>query len=212
MKKYIIILISFFLLLTGCSNNNLPQIEKENKITDGITFKTEYEKENSISLYDLSINKENPFKYINKGNIDSAFSNDSIIYIGSYNDLCSRLLVDQLIVFSKENNIKNIYYFNPNANSFEYKVLEKEVTKTKEESDLYKSMVLKLNDYLSPYFYGSYETSDKRFDVPTLIIVKDGKIVNYYNNFESFDNLEINANNIERVKNDIYNFLLSIEL
>ena len=73
-------------------------------------------------------------------------------------------------------------------------------------------MVLKLNDYLSPYFYGSYETSDKRFDIPTLIIVKDGKIVNYYNNFESFDNLEINANNIERVKNDIYNFLLSIEL
>lgn len=212
MKKYIIILISFFLLLTGCSNNNLPQIEKENKITDGITFKTEYEKENSISLYDLSIDKENPFKYINKNNIDSVFSNDSIIYIGSYNDLCSRLLVDQLIVFSKENNIKDIYYFNPNANSFEYKVLEEEVTKTKEESELYKSMVLKLNDYLSPYFYGSYETSDKRFDIPTLIIVKDGKIVNYYNNFESFDNLEINANNIERVKNDIYNFLLSIEL
>ena len=114
MKKYIIILISFFLLLTGCSNNNLPQIEKENKITDGITFKTEYEKENSISLYDLSIDKENPFKYINKNNIDSVFSNDSIIYIGSYNDLCSRLLVDQLIVFSKENNIKDIYYFNIN--------------------------------------------------------------------------------------------------
>ena len=41
----------------------LRKIEKENKITDGITFKTEYEKENSISLYDLSIDKENPFKH-----------------------------------------------------------------------------------------------------------------------------------------------------
>ena len=69
MKKYIILIISIF-LICGCEIK--PQIEKEEQVIDGLNFKVEYEKYNSTK-YQLNIEKDNNFKYLDMNNINNVF-------------------------------------------------------------------------------------------------------------------------------------------
>ena len=61
MKKYVILIISIF-LICGCEIK--PQIEKEEQVIDGLNFKVEYENYNSLN-YQLNIEKDNIIVYKN---------------------------------------------------------------------------------------------------------------------------------------------------
>ena len=98
MKKYIILIISIF-LICGCDIK--PQIEKEEQVIDGLNFKVEYENYNSTN-YQLNIEKDNNFKYLDMNNINNVFSSNNIIFIGEPQDNKSRYLVDSLNNIEKD--------------------------------------------------------------------------------------------------------------
>ncbi len=192
MKKYIILIISIF-LICGCDIK--PQIEKEEQVIDGLNFKVEYENYNSTN-YQLNIEKDNNFKYLDMNNINNVFSSNNIIFIGEPQDNKSRYLVDSLNNIEKD--YKNdIYYYNYKDNNPKYEIKDEKLVKTSDGTKLYNEMLEKLNDYITTLNVEQeeqvYKTEEKVFSTPAVIFILDKKIYGYYDDFE-FDS---SSNNIK---------------
>lgn len=166
MKKFIIFLISFFLIV-GCESQVLPTKKDEKIVTDGITFKTEYENLNSVMKDDFSIEKENPFKYLTKKNIEEVFKTTNIVFIGNASDINSRVIVTILNDIAKEKEIESIYYLDSLSNFAKYEINVNGQIKSQEESELYKLVLSEIK--------GLEELSS-----PSIIFIKEGNISDYY--------------------------------
>lgn len=192
MKKYIILIISIF-LICGCDIK--PQIEKEEQVIDGLNFKVEYENYNSTN-YQLNIEKDNNFKYLDMNNINNVFSSNNIIFIGEPQDNKSRYLVDSLNNIEKD--YKNdIYYYNYKDNNPKYEIKDEKLVKTSDGTKLYNEMLEKLNDYITTLNVEKenqvYKTEEKVFSTPAVIFILDKKIYAYYDDFE----FDTTSNNIK---------------
>ncbi len=192
MKKYIILIISIF-LICGCEIK--PQIEKEEQVIDGLNFKVEYENYNSTN-YQLNIEKDNNFKYLDMNNINNVFSSNNVIFIGEPQDNKSRYLVDSLNNIEKDYNI-DIYYYNYKDNNPKYEIKDEKLVKTSDGTKLYGEMLEKLNDYITTLNVEKeqqvYKTEEKVFSTPAIVFILDKKIYGYYDDFE-FDS---SSNNIK---------------
>ena len=183
MKKYIILIISIF-LICGCDIK--PQIEKEEQVIDGLNFKVEYENYNSTN-YQLNIEKDNNFKYLDMNNINNVFSSNNIVFIGEPQDNKSRYLVDSLNNIEKD--YKNdIYYYNYKDNNPKYEIKDEKLVKTSDGTKLYNEMLEKLNDYITTLNVEQeeqvYKTEEKVFSTPAIVFILDKKIYGYYDDFE----------------------------
>lgn len=192
MKKYIILIISIF-LICGCDIK--PQIEKEEQVIDGLNFKVEYENYNSTN-YQLNIEKDNNFKYLDMNNINNVFSSNNIIFIGEPQDNKSRYLVDSLNNIEKD--YKNdIYYYNYKDNNPKYEIKDEKLVKTSDGTKLYNEMLEKLNDYITTLNVEQeeqvYKTEEKVFSTPAIVFILDKKIYGYYDDFE----FDTTSNNIK---------------
>ncbi len=192
MKKYIILIISIF-LICGCDIK--PQIEKEEQVIDGLNFKVEYENYNSTN-YPLNIEKDNDFKYLDMNNINNVFSSNNVIFIGEPQDNKSRYLVDSLNNIEKD--YKNdIYYYNYKDNNPKYEIKDEKLVKTSDGTKLYNEMLEKLNDYITTLNVEKenqvYKTEEKVFSTPAVIFILDKKIYGYYDDFE----FDTTSNNIK---------------
>jgi hypothetical protein len=191
MKKYIILIISIF-LICGCEIK--PQIEKEEQVIDGLNFKVEYENYNSTN-YQLNIEKDNNFKYIDMNNINNVFSSNNVIFIGDPQDNKSRYLVESLNNIEKDYNV-DIYYYNYKDNNPKYEIKDEKLVKTSDGTKLYSEMLEKLNDYITTLNVEKedqvYETEEKVFSTSAIVFILDKKIYGYYDDFE-FDS---SSNNI----------------
>ena len=192
MKKYIILIISIF-LICGCDIK--PQIEKEEQVIDGLNFKVEYENYNSTN-YQLNIEKDNNFKYLDMNNINNVFSSNNVIFIGEPQDNKSRYLVDSLNNIEKDYNI-DIYYYNYKDNNPKYEIKDEKLVKTSDGTKLYNEMLEKLNDYITTLNVEQeeqvYKTEEKVFSTPAVIFILDKKIYGYYDDFE----FDTTSNNIK---------------
>ena len=192
MKKYIILIISIF-LICGCDIK--PQIEKEEQVIDGLNFKVEYENYNSTN-YQLNIEKDNNFKYLDMNNINNVFSSNNVIFIGEPQDNKSRYLVNSLNNIEKD--YKNdIYYYNYKDNNPKYEIKDEKLVKTSDGTKLYNEMLEKLNDYITTLNVEKenqvYKTEEKVFSTPAVIFILDKKIYGYYDDFE----FDTSSNNIK---------------
>lgn len=183
MKKYIILIISIF-LICGCEIK--PQIEKEEQVIDGLNFKVEYENYNSTN-YQLNIEKDNNFKYLDMNNINNVFSSNNVIFIGEPQDNKSRYLVESLNNIEKDYNI-DIYYYNYKDNNPKYEIKDEKLVKISDGTKLYNEMLEKLNDYITTLNvekdHQVYKTEEKVFSTPAIVFILDKKIYGYYDDFE----------------------------
>lgn len=192
MKKYIILVISICFLLCGCEIT--PQIEKEEQVIDGLNFKVEYENYNSTN-YQLNIDKDNNFKYIDMNNINKVFSSNNIIFIGDPKDDKSRYTVSTLIKLKKDYNV-DIYYYNYEENNPKYEITDEKLEKTKDGTELYNEMLKRLEKYITPLNIEKnskvYTTEEKNFSNPALVFIVNNKIYGYYDDFE----FDVTKNNV----------------
>lgn len=183
MKKYIILIISIF-LICGCEIK--PQIEKEEQVIDGLNFKVEYENYNSTN-YQLNIEKDNNFKYLDMNNINNVFSSNNVIFIGEPQDNKSRYLVESLNNIEKDYNI-DIYCYNYKDNNPKYEIKDEKLVKISDGTKLYNEMLEKLNDYITTLNvekdHQVYKTEEKVFSTPAIVFILDKKIYGYYDDFE----------------------------
>jgi len=173
----VLVVISMFLLF-GDAKDNI-----NNHLADSIKFKQEYEKLNNqdnsygSSYLEINISKNNLIHYSSYSEVFELLENGSgVIYFGFPECPWCRNLVPVLLDASIEAGIDNIYYLN-NKEDRDIKKLDDDgnIIVEKEGTDNYFKLVEKLESVLE-----SYEGVDedvKRLYYPTVIFVKDGKIV-----------------------------------
>lgn len=172
MKKVVVCLIIMLLFTTGCS------IKKVQELSNAEKFAKEFE-----------ISSKNPFVYTNIDYVLNLLENGTgIIFFATSDYEGSKKAAIYITKIAKQENIENIYYYNPK------KLKEKNPKKYK-----------KLIEYL-----GSCISKD-RMILPDIYAVKDGKIINHSTLFSNEKELSEEYLSKKRIKQieDKYRNLLT---
>ncbi|MBR6690011.1 MAG: hypothetical protein IKL65_01610 [Bacilli bacterium] len=172
----------------------LKVINKDTNI-DAIKFKEEYEALNGTVVYEdlkysnLNISENNPMKYSNYDELLDIIENKSgVIYLGFPGCPWCRSALPILLEAAKENEINTIYYLNILNERDAYVVEDGELVYQVDENGnekkgtkgyykLLEALDEHLTEYVVSYKDKEYETGEKRIYAPTVIFVRDGKVL-----------------------------------
>jgi hypothetical protein len=199
-KIYAIVLLGVIFTLGIFLTWNDAKEKLEEKIsptkeTDEIKFKKEYESlngkekdNNNGNHMEINITKNNKMKYSSEKEILSLLENGTgIIYFGFPKCPWCRNLVPVLTEAAENENLDKIYYLN-NLDSRDIKKLDNGKIITEQEGTKnYFKIVDKLKEHLGEY-EGLEDDSIKRLYFPTVVFVKEGKII--YVHIGTLDNHE----------------------
>ena len=161
---------------------------KKNRVTkDEKSFKKEYERYNGYTnpgsdkkYFDVNIEEKNGIKYLDDDEVIDMLQNKTgIIYFGFPTCPWCRSMIEVLLDAKDSTNQKNIYYYNA-LDIRDEKVLEDGKVKTtkKGKKNYYKILDI-LGDKASVY-EGLEDDSIKRLYFPTVVFVRNGKIVDIH--------------------------------
>ena len=144
------------------------------------------------------VDKDNVYRYINIDEVLDTFNKSGIIFMGFKENIWSNYYAKYLNEVAKENNIKEILYY--------------DIKKDRQTNNIkYKKLINLLEKYLMMNDEGNLYIS-----VPYLVIIKDGKIL-YTDNETSIINgnttpsLYWNQNNIDNFKDKINNYIVEFK-
>ena len=188
MKKTIklFVIIIGVLLISACGT-------KESKTNYAKKFKEEYESLNGgvsssgKDYLEVEIDEDNKVKYSSiKDIIKVLESGTGVIYLGYPECPWCRNVVPVLMRASNNTGIENVYYLNMHDVRDKMEVDSNgNVVTVEEGKEGYKDLLEKLDSILSEYTVKDddgkeYDTGEKRIFVPTVIFVKNGKILDYH--------------------------------
>lgn len=193
-QKYLIIIIGIIVILSGIfgvyafthkKDNNCKQI-----VTDAVKFKREYEEFNDktydnteIKYFNVDLKTNNLFKYVNaKDAVKFLKKGTGVIYFGFPQCPWCRTLVPYLDSIGKETGVSEIKYLNIHDIRDSYEVEDKKAVIDQKGTDEYYEILSILDDYLTDYKITDekgkeYKTNVKRLYAPTVVVVKEGKVV-----------------------------------
>lgn len=164
----------------------------EEKVTDAMKFKSEYESVNGetqgdYKIRELSISKKNPFIYKTAEELVELIEDKKtfVVYFGFADCPWCRSVLPSLIESAKENNIDTIYYVDVKNIRDKYELDEKnKAVRTVEGTDAYYRLLELLDPVLSEYAPLTYTTKknktkkvtieEKRIYAPNIVVVKNG--------------------------------------
>lgn len=172
----------------------ISYISVTNLNTDAIKFKKEYEslndtKVNNKKYKKVEINKNNPIKYSNYDEIIDVIKNKTgVIYLGFPECPWCRNAVPVLLDVARNNNIDTIYYLNILNERDSYVVKDGKIEYAKDDkgndikgTDGYLKLLnvldKELEDYVIEFEGKEYNTNSKRIYAPTVIFVREGKVI-----------------------------------
>ena len=183
MKKIIlslVVVLSLF-LLTGCNN----------KETDAIKFKEEYEGINNKKTEDgkhkyreVNISKDNPIVYATEDEIVEKINKKEsfIVYFGFKECPWCRSVLEELIHAAKDKKVDKIYYVDV-LDIRDVKELENgEIKTSREGTEGYMKLVELLGEVLDDYTLTnendeSVEVGEKRIYAPNVVAISKGKAI-----------------------------------
>lgn len=187
MKKETIIIITIPILcaiIAIVSYINLINID-----TDALKFKKEYESVNDDSKIELNISKNNPIEYADYDQLLEVINNGTgIIYLGFPKCPWCRNALPVLLDAAKANIVDVIYYMNILNERDSYIVEDDELVyatdkngKEKKGTKGYFKLLDALDEFLTDYTIlfedEEYEVGEKRIYAPSVIFVRDGKVL-----------------------------------
>lgn len=163
MKKLVALVLTFLLILTGCSTVSVTKVKDDTK-TDAIRFSSEYS----------TVKKDNVYKYSTYSNVMDTLKNKTgIIYLGFPSCALCKEITPILNEVAKEKDIKEVLYYN-------FKDMRDNNTTE------YQELADKLSDYIK-----TDDEGNKRIQAPTVIFVNKGNIVAVYIGTINSDSEEI---------------------
>ena len=163
MKKLVALVLTFLLILTGCSTVSVTKVKDDTK-TDAIRFSSEYS----------TVKKDNVYKYSTYSNVMDILKNKTgIIYLGFPSCALCKEITPILNEVAKEKDIKEVLYYN-------FKDMRDNNTTE------YQELADKLSDYIK-----TDDEGNKRIQAPTVIFINKGNIVAVYIDTINFDSEEI---------------------
>ena len=218
-KKIIVICLCMCVLLTCLYIKNIK--DKKVEENDSMKFKEEYEslneKENESTgkeYLKVSIKENNPIKYATYSEIKNIItSGTGVIYFGFPECPWCRNAVPVLLEAAEDNGIDKVYYFNA-LDIRDKKHLDENgnIVVDDEGTKEYKELVELLYDYLDVYS-GLNDDTIKRLYFPTVIFVKNGKIIgNHSGTVESQTDpsIVLNENEHNELKKIYTNYMKTI--
>ena len=186
MKKLLIVFLLIGLLfLSGCSKDNKAALE----------FKNEYESLNGVVNKNgkehrtITIDKDNPYVKVTPEKVVEMINNKETFFLYVGDSLCPwcRSVLEKSIEVAKKYKVEKIYYieiWNDEGNEIfrdKYE-LTPLVTKTKEGTKEYYTLLEKFDSVLSEYFLYDPEghnitTGEKRIYAPNYFFVRNGEVV-----------------------------------
>ncbi len=183
-KRYIFLVIAAIALIviSGCT------FEKEEKLTDAVRFKNEYEALNGQKIGEtelvnrvVNIPEDNPFVYATAADILTKMDNGEsfVVYFGFPSCPWCRSVLPTMIDVAKDYKLDKIYYVDVKdiRNVLEVNEDGKIVTK-KEGSEGYIGLVKRFDKVLEDYTLEvegeEIETGEKRIYAPNLVAVING--------------------------------------
>ena len=169
----------------GVRNNKPVETKKE----DSIVFKEEYEEFNDGSKLDMDIPEDNPFVYADYDKLLEIITNGTgIIYLGFPRCPWCRNAIPVLIDAANDAEVETIYYMNILNERDSFVVEDKKLVYATDEdgnekkgTEGYHKLLKALDKHLTEYvvsFEGKeYKTGEKRIYAPSIIFVRDGKIL-----------------------------------
>ena len=159
--------------------------------TDALKIKDEYAKLNNMinesnqrSYPNVILCEDNLFYKANEEEVIDILNSEGIIYFGDYKDAYSRTLISLVDKISKELNSEKIAYLNifDIKDEIDLDDLNEPIIKKEGSSGYYKILKI-LDEYLPNYYLTSetgekIDTLEKYIIVPTIVFVKNGKVVN----------------------------------
>jgi thiol-disulfide isomerase/thioredoxin len=158
---------------------------KPNEVkSDALKFKEEYESLNGEydetrkhDYLEVKIDSDNVIKYSTIEEIENILENGTgIIYFGFPECPWCRNAVPVLLEAAKDMNIDTIYYYNAYSIRDKKTLKDGEIITEEEGTEDYKKLVELMYDFL-PAYSGLGDDSIKRLYFPTVVFVKEGKIV-----------------------------------
>lgn len=218
---YLIVLL-FLIIILALSLSFLAFEKEESKTvkTDAIKFKEEYEllndkvdEEGNIIYQNVNLNAENLFVYSSEDEIISLLENGTgVIYFGYANCYNCRSIVPLLNKAGEELSIEKIYYLDIYniRDKLELDENDKIVTQTEGSNGYYKILKL-LDKYLPDYTLTNksgkeISSNEKRLLAPTIIGVKNGQIVGYYES-KKFSNEALTTSEQEEIEIELKNII-----
>lgn len=195
MKKEKILFIALPILCAVAAVLAFIFIGKEKVNKDAVKFKEEYESLNGtvafgdIKYNDLKIPENNPMKYSNYEEVIDVIENESgVIYLGFPGCPWCRSALPILLDVTKNNDINTIYYINIKDDRDSFIVEDGELTyqldeegNEKKGAEGYFNLMDALDEHLTEYVVSyegkEYKTGEKRIYAPTVIFVRDGKVL-----------------------------------
>ena len=181
MKNNIKIIILAILIIISCIT-----IYIKNNQNDEIKFKNEYERLNEKETkqgkkyLNVNINKKNKTKYASFEEIENILTNKSgVIYFGFPECPWCRNIIEPLLEAAQETEVNQIYYFNAlNIRDEKHLNDNKEIITDKEGTQEYKKLIEIMYNELGEY-EGLNDKTIKRLYFPTVVFIKDGKILKF---------------------------------
>lgn len=189
----ILLLLFMFMIFVGI----IAFRDKKEEIsmnTDAINFKNEYESLNNVvndksgkTIKEISIDSSNPVDILTEEETVSLLENGTgILYFGFPDCPWCRSMLPVLLKTLNNMSIDKFYYLNVKNIRDTLALGEKNKVEVKEEGTkgYYKILEL-LDDVLEPYYLTSedgkkIDTKEKRLYAPTVVAVKEGKIVDIH--------------------------------
>ena len=216
-----IIIICFSLALVLCIFTVVNN--KKSDLNDAKKFKNQYEELNNIDdLYTkekfltLNINDDNPMIYKTAKEIVDILNNETaIIFMGYPESNLTRTILPIFLDVLSENKISKVYYLDifeiRDEFIFSGSIMPEQI---KKGSIAYYEIVDYLSEYLEEYYVNDedgnrYDTLVKRVNTPTIVTVKNGKVLDYhygaviYHNEENYILNELEQNKLKEIFQEI---------
>lgn len=195
MKKEKILLICVPILCVVIAILGFLKLDLTTENLDAINFKAEYEELNGKKVTDklsystLEIDEDNPIKYSNFDEILDVIKNKTgVIYLGFPGCPWCRSALPVLLDAADENEIKTIYYMNILSERDTYVVEDKKLVYAKDDEGnekkgtkgyfkLLEALDKHLTEYVVSFEGKEYKTGEKRIYAPSVIFVKEGKVL-----------------------------------
>ncbi len=212
-KKKILLLGIFLIVAVMCA-----YIKVQNKYEiineDAIKFKEEYESLNSEGYKKVEISENNQIKYSDYEEIVEILENGTgVIYLGFPECPWCRNAVPVLLDAASETGVETIYYYNA-LSIRDKKHLDDEgnIVVDEEGTEEYKKLVELLYDHLDSYD-GLNDDTIKRIYFPTVIFVKDGKVIGLHTSTvdsQTDPSVSLTDEQYEELKDIYVNYSLNI--
>ncbi len=187
MKKYLIVLVLFVMLLgvTGCKNNKYAlEFKEEYESLNGTTNKSGKEHRK------INISKNNPFHKVEQKDIVKMIEDKQTFYLYVGDPLCPwcRSVLEKSIEVAKENKVKEIYYidiWDDDGNEIlrdKYELKDGTLVKTVNGTEEYKKLLEYFDIVLTNYTVSDsdgnkIETGEKRIYAPNFFYIENGKVI-----------------------------------